>query len=647
MVSSAPKLTRRFAVYAAIALIAATGGIFWFVRGDAVDNAERDARYDATLFAGTTLRDRLRPSDLSGPVSARRSRQLDQLFRSSAVGRRTLRVKLYGAGNRVVYSNDPASVGTKSDDPAEIEEALAGEPVGGVTQLNKEGGGGRDVRALETYVPVHVGHRAGVFEIYQDYAPIAAAARRTFIPLVGVLVLVMLALYLSFFPILHRVTGRLRRQMSQIQHQADHDGLTGLPNRTLLRRRLDEALTDCVMRRERFAVLLMDLDRFKEINDALGHESGDRLLCDVASQLDRIVGERGTVARLGGDEFAVVAPGVGTPAEALVLARELNAGLSRSRAVEGLQLQVDSSIGIALYPRDGEDGETLLRHADIAMYASKEAHVPKVYSPRDDHYSPERLALMSQLRNALDTGQLVVHYQPQADLLTGEIHSVEALVRWDHPERGLLPPAEFIPLAEHTGLIRDLTRYVLDRALGQCRAWADAGIELAVAVNITGRDLLDLRFPNEVAELLAKWIVPPSRLELEITENTVLTDPRRARIVLDKISRLGVQLAIDDFGSGNSSLGYLKRLPVSVLKIDKSFVLHMLENCDDATIVRSTVDLGHNLGLRVVAEGVETEEAWQRLRELHCDIAQGFLLSRPVPAEEIELGQAERAAAAA
>jgi EAL domain-containing protein (putative c-di-GMP-specific phosphodiesterase class I) len=269
------------------------------------------------------------------------------------------------------------------------------------------------------------------------------------------------------------------------------------------------------------------------------------------------------------------------------------------------------------------------------MYASKEAHQPKLYSARDDHYSPERLALMSQLRHAIDTSQLVVHYQPQADLDSGEVHSVEALVRWEHPERGLLPPIEFIPLAEHTGLIREVTRYVLDAALRQCRAWADDGIDLTVAVNITGRDLLDLRFSGEVAELLARWDVPAERLELEITENTVLTDPRRARQVLESISRLGVQLAIDDFGSGNSSLGYLKRLPVSVLKIDKSFVLNMLEDGDDATIVRSTVDLGHNLGLRVIAEGVETEESWDRLRELGCDVAQGFLLSRPVPAEEI------------
>jgi diguanylate cyclase (GGDEF)-like protein len=454
-----------------------------------------------------------------------------------------------------------------------------------------------------------------------------------------VLVLVLLGLYLSFFPILDRVTARLRRQMGQIQYQADHDALTDLPNRSLLRRRLDEALAGAEASDDGFAVLVMDLDRFKEINDALGHECGDDLLRKVGSQLRELVGDRGTVARLGGDEFAVVAPGLGNGARALALARELAAGIGRPRTVAGLELQVDASVGLALHPLHGDDAETLLRYADIAMYASKEAHQPTVYSTSHDHYSPERLALMGRLRHAIEAPELVVYYQPQADLLTGEILSVEALVRWDHPERGLLAPIEFIPLAEHSGLIRDLTRHVLDTALGQCRAWRDEGLDLTVAVNITGRDLLDLRFPNEVAELLAKWIVPPSRLELEITENTVLTDPPRARHVLDRISQLGVQIAIDDFGSGNSSLGYLKRLPVSVLKIDKSFVLNMLEDGDDATIVRSTVDLGHNLGMRVIAEGVETEEAWQRLRELHCDVAQGFLLSRPVPPEEIEVAR--------
>jgi EAL domain-containing protein (putative c-di-GMP-specific phosphodiesterase class I) len=266
-----------------------------------------------------------------------------------------------------------------------------------------------------------------------------------------------------------------------------------------------------------------------------------------------------------------------------------------------------------------------------------------VYAQGHDHHSPARLEMMAALDRAVANGELVVHYQPQAELATGKVTCVEALVRWQHPERGLLGPAEFVPLAEHTGLIRDLTRYVLDESLAQCRRWQDDGFDVAVAVNITGRDLLDLQLPSQVGDLLAKWEVEPSRLELEITENTVLTDPERAARILRRLSTLGVRIAIDDFGSGNSSLGNLRRLPVSVLKIDKSFVMNMLENTDDAVIVRSTVDLGHNLGLRVVAEGVETGEAWERLRDLGCDIAQGFFLSRPMPPAEVVLGPREDA----
>jgi EAL domain-containing protein (putative c-di-GMP-specific phosphodiesterase class I) len=279
------------------------------------------------------------------------------------------------------------------------------------------------------------------------------------------------------------------------------------------------------------------------------------------------------------------------------------------------------------------------------MYESKKAHGPALYDRGQDPYSPERLALIAQLRRAIAERELTVLYQPQGDVATGTLTGVEALVRWQHPEHGLLPPDRFIPLAEHTGLIRPLTSYVLDTALAQCRAWADEGLDLNVAVNVTGRDLLDLRFPDEVDEALAKWSIPPRRLELEITENTVLTDPARALGVLTRLHRLGVSVAIDDFGSGNSSLGYLKRLPVNVLKVDKAFVLNMVENDDDAVIVRSTIDLGHNLGLKVVAEGVETKSAWTRLAALGCDIIQGYYLGRPMTADAIRELERSRAAA--
>jgi predicted signal transduction protein with EAL and GGDEF domain len=341
------------------------------------------------------------------------------------------------------------------------------------------------------------------------------------------------------------------------------------------------------------------------------------------------------VARLGGDEFAVIAAEVGRPSEALTVAERIEKELARPLTLDGITVQVEASIGIALYPEHGADVETLVRQADVAMYASKEGHAPTLYAPEHDHYSPERLTLLADLRRAIDNDELVVQYQPQATFGDGRIVSVEALVRWDHPQHGLLPPIAFIPLAEHTGLIRPLTRYVLDAALRQLREWLDDGLDLRVAVNVSGRDLLDLELPDEVAAGLERHGVDPRRLELEISENTILTDPTRARAVLLRLSELGVRTSIDDFGAGYSSLGYLKRLPIDALKIDKSFVIDMASDQDDAVIVRSTIELGHNLGMEVVAEGVETPEAWRELAELGCDIAQGYLLSRPRPAADV------------
>lgn len=428
---------------------------------------------------------------------------------------------------------------------------------------------------------------------------------------------------------LHRSQDRLREQMQKIEYQALHDGLTHLPNRTLFQDRAEQALLMANREGAGFAVMLIDLDRFKDINDTLGHPSGDLLLREISGRLRRALRESDTVARLGGDEFGVVAPGLSDGAAARVLADKLRDELAEPVVVSGLAIEVEASVGIAIYPDHGEDVETLIRHADVSMYVSKNTHTPIVYSAAYDHHSLARLALVGELRRALEEKELVVHYQPQADVATGQVHKVEALVRWQHPQHGLLEPDQFIPLAEQTGLIRALTRFVLDAALGQCRAWQAEGRDLAVAVNITGRELVDLRFPDEVARLLSKWRISPARLELEITESTIMTDPPRARAVLARLSKLGVRLAIDDFGCGHSSLGYLRQLPINVLKIDKSFIQQMVEDAGDAAIVRTAIDLGHNLGLEVVAEGVETEEAKRRLEALGCDTLQGYHLGRP------------------
>jgi predicted signal transduction protein with EAL and GGDEF domain len=374
----------------------------------------------------------------------------------------------------------------------------------------------------------------------------------------------------------------------------------------------------------------------------MGHANGDLLLQLVGPRLRAVLRARDTIARMGGDEFAVLLPGTGIAGSRQV-AQSLHDALEEPFALKGVTIASEASVGIALHPEHGADAETLLQRADVAMYLAKEERSGHaVYAPERDPYDPNRLALAGELRRAISEDELVLHYQPKIDLRTNEVFGVEALVRWCHPIRGLLAPMEFVPLAEHTGLMRPLTLWVLDRAIGQCRAWREEGLELRVAVNLAVPSLLDVQLASDVAGLLAKHAVPAHLLELEITESSIMTDPQRAIAKLEELSAMGVRLAIDDFGTGYSSLSYLKSLPVDELKIDKSFVMNMQASADDGVIVRSTIDLGRNLGLAVVAEGVETEEAFTQLQDLGCDEAQGFLMSRPVPAEDLTAWLADR-----
>jgi diguanylate cyclase len=428
------------------------------------------------------------------------------------------------------------------------------------------------------------------------------------------------------------VVGYQRRLI----RQALHDPLTGLPNRELFADRVGQAIRTADREMRPAALLLLDLDRFKDVNDTLGHHHGDQLLVEVGQRLFGALREADTVARLGGDEFAALLPGA-TAEGAGAVADKLRAALQQPLSIDGIALDLDASIGIAVYPEHGNDAAELLQHADVAMYVAKQAHLRfLVYDPAVDQHSPRRLALLGGLRRALELDELVLHYQPKADLRSGEIRSVEALVRWQHPDHGLLGPGEFIPLAERTGLIHPLTHWVLDAALDQAAQWQRAGLPLSVAVNISTRCLLDPAFPDQVTGQLATWQIPPDRLVLEITESAVMADPTRALEVLGRLHSLGVGLAVDDFGTGYSSMAYLKELPVDELKIDRSFVSQMATSPSDAVIVRSTIDLGHNLGLHVVAEGVETQHAWQELTALGCDMAQGYYLGRPMPAADLE-----------
>ncbi len=427
-----------------------------------------------------------------------------------------------------------------------------------------------------------------------------------------------------------------RKQIDSLRHQATHDALTELPNRVLLQDRLTQALADAARDATPIALLLLDLDRFKEINDTLGHHVGDQLLQRIGPRVLELLRGADTMARLGGDEFAVLLPGA-EEAAATALATEILAALAVPFMLEGQSLDVGASIGIALAPAHGDDAATLLRHADVAMYVAKRGHQGHaVYDPAQDGNNPLRLGLMGELRAAIAQGELLLHYQPKLDHTSGRVSGVEALLRWPHPVHGLIAPDQFIPLAEQTGLIAPLTWWVLETALAQCQTWARNGLLLGVAVNLSARTLHDLALPARIAALLATYGVPAGLLTLEVTESALMADPTRALNVLTQLAEQGVCLAIDDFGTGYSSLAYLKRLPVHQLKIDRSFIQHLVEGGADAAIVASTIGLGHHLGLRVVAEGVETAEAWQLLAASGCDVSQGYHLSRPVTATELE-----------
>jgi diguanylate cyclase (GGDEF)-like protein len=430
-------------------------------------------------------------------------------------------------------------------------------------------------------------------------------------------------------------TDELAVRQRENEYQALHDALTDLPNRVLFQQKLRETIahrTDATL----VAVMLIDLDHFKEINDTLGHHFGDLLLQQIGPRLAGTLRTEDMMARLGGDEFGLVLPNLEDEATAVLLAERILEELERPIAVDTLQLDVSGSIGIALYPTHSEDVETLLRRADVAMYAAKESGGGyEVYTPSLDRNSPSRLTLIAQVRPAIENQEFALYYQPKVHLPDGAIEGVEALVRWEHPERGLVMPDDFIPMVERTVLLKPLTLFVVNEALKQSHQWQRQGLALDVAVNLSPRSLLDPQLPDLIAELLRRWDVEPSRLTLELTESFLMADSGRSVGVMGRLSSVGIRLSIDDFGTGYSSMSHLKRLPLQEIKVDRSFVEHMRDDPNDAMIVAATVDLGRNLGLRVVAEGVEDLATFQELARIGCDMAQGFQVSVPLPAAEM------------
>ena len=425
----------------------------------------------------------------------------------------------------------------------------------------------------------------------------------------------------------------------EMEHRANHDELTGLPNRARLHDMAHAAIVSAQAKAQRLALMLIDLDRFKEVNDTLGHAIGDKLLQQIAVHLDNHLRSRGAqLYRLGGDEFAVLIPNVLGEKDAITIANGIHRQLRHPAKVDGITLELGGSIGVSLFPLHGDNSHSLLRCADVAMYKAKsESSRTVIYQAEQDAHSPRRLSMMGELGTAIRENQLVLYYQPRIDIANQTCLGCEALLRWQHPRLGMVPPGDFIPLAEMSDLIQPLGLWVLENAIIQAKKWFEQGLHLVVSVNLSTRNLMDAVFPQQIELLLTKYALPPTLLEIEITESTLIGDPERALEVINRIHRLGVTFAIDDFGTGYSSLSYLKRLPIHTLKIDRSFISDMLTDEQDMVIVKSTLGLAHSFALEVVAEGVEDFLTLEMLKSLSCEQAQGFYISRPVPAAEFDL----------
>ena len=603
------------------------------ISGSVVDAASDRAQAVADLEVQRALGAH---PDPGGGIAQSQQDALDRYFQAARARGDVAHVVLRSRAGTIAYADNHSVIGDGSTAPSEAHDALAGAVASQVTDSNGDAGGAARGRVLRVFAPLRAkpsDRPNGSLELWVPYEPIAARITSRTHGLYWLLGGGLFSLWLLVVGVVAGASQRLRRQAAEKEEQALSDGLTGLPNRTMFQTLIERAMAGVGRRKEMGVVMLMDLDRFKDVNDTLGHHNGDLLLQRIGSRLHSVLRDAETVARLGGDEFAILLPEVPDRQSVVPVVRRVLKVLEEPVVVGGLALQCEGSIGIAIFPEHGTTVESVMRAADVAMYMAKENRSGYEYydARRHEHrHDAGRLALIGELRRAMDETELVLYYQPKVDLETGLAQGVEALARWHHPERGLLSPDEFIPLAERSNLLRPMTLYLLDSALRQCNAWRVCGLEVSVAVNLSMQNLIDLRLPNDLARLLTSWRLPPGSLELEITESTIMADHRRAMTILTRLNKMGVTLTVDDFGTGYSSLAYLQSLPVSSIKIDKSFVLSMAEDPGNATIVQSTIDLGHNLGLRVVAEGVENEETYNKLAALGCDYAQGYFLSRPL-----------------
>lgn len=632
---------RLFAGSAAISLVPVVLLGFVLAASDRTEARRRgiaEGRSEAELIAQTAIAPLFGPTPLQGRLTAGTGTPYAALGRvaKEAIGKQhILRLRVRNLAGNVVYSDDGSGFAERPED--EALAAAHGAIVARLTHLNSDSNdsGAAGPEVVEVYQPLLVGvpeRRIGVLELYLPYAPIRTDVATGLSGLLVDLVVGLGALYVVLFAIAWSVSRGLRREAAVNAFLAEHDALTNLPNRRFFHRRAVQALERAQETGTQVAIAIVDLDRFKEINDSLGHHNGDALLVDLGLRLTQQFGPRGTVARLGGDEFGLV---LDDSADVDATWTQLREAIGHEVEVSGVPVTVEASIGYVLAPDDGDDVDVLLQRADVALYVAKKQNTNAArYDPSQDDYDPANLTLISELRRAIDRDELVLHYQPKARFSDGRFDSVEALVRWQHPTHGLLPPDRFLPLAEPTEIIEGLTDWVLNRALTDIRDLHSPEM-LDVAVNVSARSLSRPDFPDRVIRALQQTDVAPTRLTIEITETALVADPARAAIALSQLDALGVRISIDDFGTGQTSLAYLTGLPIDELKIDKSFVSDLLDEATHAAIVRSIIDLGHNLNLRVVAEGIETPAVLQALHAAACDVAQGFLLARPMPAGDL------------
>jgi diguanylate cyclase (GGDEF)-like protein len=610
-----------------------------------------DAVRSAEIAANIGIKPLLTVDDLKRnfvPLDATRDQALSTALAPSLSSNGIVRLKIWNRQHWIVYSDNSKLVGRWFAGDPHLESAFAGHTNSQLTNLDspeelEERSFGQ---LLAVYVPLRAasptrfasgnhGQVVGAFEIYLPYKPIAAAIAGDTRTLWITMALGLAILYLALFRLVAGASRRLRRQAKENAHQATHDALTDLPNRRRLSEVVSAELAD-LGDDERLVIALLDLDRFKEINDTLGHPVGDRVLQVIADRLRTELDHAALVARVGGDEFAVVAKVGPVADEATALALSIEGALGRPISIDGVEISTQASIGVAVGPDDADDGEVLFQRADVAMYVAKRTHSRhRRYSEAIDTSSPDHFRLAADVRRGIDAGEFFLAYQPKVGFGDHELHGVEALVRWQHPERGLVNPGDFLPTIEHTELINPLTYYLLDQALAQWQRWDAAGFVIPIAVNLSARSVLDPDLPGRIVDALARHDAPPSALELELTESAILADPDEARAALATLSDLGLRLAVDDFGTGYASLAYLISLPVDIVKIDMSFARQVTVDPDSAAVVRFTVDLARQLQLEVVAEGVEDGATFIELARLGCDLAQGYHISRPVPGDDL------------